>query len=55
MKQKEINNLLIVLNSSNDLGMKYPIGNRELYMKVKELETKGLIYYDDKFFRWKKQ
>lgn len=55
MKTKELNVILTVLNSSNDLGFKYPIGNRELYLKTKELEQKGLIYYDDKFFRWKKQ
>lgn len=50
----EVKDLLIALNSSNDLGFKYPIGNQELTEKVKDLEAKGKIHYDDQFRKWNK-
>lgn len=49
-EKNQIKDLLIVLNSSNDLGFKYPIGNKELTEKVKEFESIGYIYYDG--FKW---
>ena len=48
--KKEIKDLVIILNSSNNLGFKYPFGNRELCLKVKEFESIGYIYYDG--FKW---
>jgi hypothetical protein len=54
MKQSEIKSLLIVLNSTNDLGFKYPIGNPELTAKVRDLESNGLIYYEACYGRWSK-
>jgi hypothetical protein len=49
-----IKDILIVMNSSNDLGFKYPIGNKELTEKVKELEKLNKIKYDEWYHRWKK-
>jgi len=51
---KELNNLLIVLNSTNGLGFKYPIGNKELTIKVRQLESDGIIKYcpiEQKWFK----
>ena len=50
--KKEIKDLLIVLNSTK--GFKYPIGNKVLMEKVKDLEEKGLIKYDTIYQVWKK-
>lgn len=45
--QKEIKQILIVLNSiGNTLG-KYPIGNKILTEKTKNLESKGMIKFDN--------
>jgi len=52
--KSEVSDLLIVLNSTNDLGFKYPIGNKELTSKIKTLEAAGKIHYDEHFKRWKK-
>lgn len=49
---KEVKNILTVLNSSNDLGFKYPIGNKELTLKVRELESTGVIYYKAVTGKW---
>jgi hypothetical protein len=54
--KKEINSILTALNAGgDDLGFKYPIGNKELTNKVKYLEQRGLIEYDDKYRKWKKK
>lgn len=54
MKPKELKALLIALNSTNDMGFKYPIGNVELTVKVKQLESDGVIEYDEFYKRWRK-
>lgn len=46
MKKQEVESILLALNSTNDLGFKYPIGNKELTAKVRELESNGVIIYD---------
>lgn len=51
-EKKQIKDLVIVLNSSNDLGFKYPIGNKELTAMVKEFESIGYIKYNDKTNKW---
>ena len=38
---------LIALNAmSNDMGFKYPIGNKELTLKCRELESDGIISFN---------
>lgn len=54
MSIKEIRNILIALNSSNNFGEKYPFGNKELTEKVKSLELEGKISYDKLNCNWKK-
>lgn len=49
-----VKDILIVLNSSNDFGFKYPIGNKELTLKVKEYEDKKLISYNSLTNKWEK-
>ena len=52
---KEIKSILTALNSTvGGMGGKYPIGNKVLMQKVKELEAEGKIKYDDKSDKWKK-
>lgn len=51
--KKEIKDTVIVLNSTNDLGFKYPIGNEKLTAKVKEFESIGYIKYDELTGKWK--
>ena len=48
----KIKEILISLNSTNDLGFKYPIGNKELTIKVRELESNGLIRYEAHYSKW---
>lgn len=55
MKDKDLKSLLVALNSSNDLGFKYPIGNKELTIKVRELESEGKIKYDVHTRKWHKR
>lgn len=55
MKDKELKNLLTVLNSSNDMGFKYPIGNKALTIKVRELESNGVIIWDTIYSKWCKR
>ena len=50
--KKEIKDLVVALNCSNDLGFKYPIGNKELTLKIKEFESIGYIEYNDKTNKW---
>lgn len=42
---KEIREVLMVLNAADDMGFKYPIGNKELCERVKGLEATGKIGY----------
>lgn len=48
----KIKDILIILNSTNDLGFKYPIGNKELTIKVRELESEGKIRYLSHTNKW---
>lgn len=50
MNTKEIKEILIVLNSST--MFKYPIGNKELTIKVRELESSGKIVYSASYQKW---
>lgn len=52
--KKEIPQILLALNSSQPVVDKYPFGNRELFEKVKLLETCGLIAYDKINQKWVK-
>ena len=54
MKNKEVQAILTALNSSNDLGFKYPFGNIELTNKVKMLEANNKIFYSEVFKTWRK-
>ena len=54
MKTKEVQAILTALNSSNDLGFKYPFGNIELTNKVKQLEASNIIFYSEVFKTWRK-
>lgn len=50
-----VDDILMILNSHADnLGFKYPLGNKELTEKVKELESAGKIHYDELWKKWKK-
>lgn len=51
-EKKQIKNLVISLNATNDLGFKYPIGNKELMDTVKEFESIGYIKYDEVTHKW---
>lgn len=51
-EKDETKEILIALNSSGGMGMKYPIGNKELTAKVKDLENAGKISYDQHFDKW---
>lgn len=55
MKDKELKSLLTSLNATNDMGFKYPIGNKELTIKVRELESDGVIIYDPIYQKWNKR
>jgi len=54
INKKEIPQLLIAVNASNDLGFKYPFGNLELVAKLKDLEEKKAIEYCMYAKRWVK-
>jgi hypothetical protein len=51
---KDIQSVLVALNSTSSFGDKYPFGNKELTAKVKDMESQGLISYDDKYNKWSK-
>lgn len=51
-EKKQIKDLIIALNATNDLGFKYPIGNKKLNDMVKEFESIGYIIYNDKTNKW---
>lgn len=52
MNKTDVQTILTVLNSSNDLGFKYPIGNKELTIKVRQLESEGTIRYQAHLGKW---
>jgi len=53
--KNEVNAILTALNSTGGMGFKYPIGNKELTIKVRELESAGIIVYDVHNSRWIKK
>lgn len=53
MKTKDIKDLLIVLNSSSNNMGKYPIGNKELTIKTRQLESDGKIWFDAVYSVWR--
>lgn len=53
MKTKDIKALLIAVNASGNF-FQYPIGNKELTEKLKELEEKKLIEFNKFEMKWKK-
>lgn len=55
MKDSQIKEILTALNSSNGMGFKYPIGNKELTEKVREFESEGKIIYDPIYQKWNKR
>lgn len=55
MDKKELQTILTALNSTNDMGFKYPIGNKELTLKVRQLESDGVIIYDPIYQKWNKR
>lgn len=46
-----IKELIIILNSTD--MFKYPIGNKELTLKVRQLESDGIIWYDALYKIWR--
>lgn len=52
MNKIYVESIIVALNSTNDLGFKYPIGNEELTQKVRELESQGIIYYKAIDSKW---
>lgn len=56
LKPKELTQILAALNCFNDdLGFKYPIGNKEFTEKVRKLESDGIIIYDALNKKWNKR
>lgn len=56
MKTKDIKALLIAVNSANNfVGEKYPIGNKELTLKLKTLEHERKIVFDVYNSKWELQ
>ncbi len=51
---KDLKDILIALNSTDNLGDKYPFGNKELTEKVKQYEAAGYMSYNDKTRKWSK-
>jgi hypothetical protein len=52
MRKDEVKSILLALNSSFDLGFKYPFGNKDLTIKTRELESEGVIIYNSFDSRW---
>ncbi len=50
---RALSDLLIAVNSTNG-NWKYPIGNKELTEKLKNLEHDGVIEYDEYYSKWVK-
>ncbi len=55
MSSKELQSILIALNATDPMGFKYPIGNKELTIKTRELESQGVIWYDALNSKWIKK
>ena len=53
MKTKDIKDLLIILNSNNNTMGRYPIGNKELTIKTRQLESDGKIWFDAVYKVWR--
>ncbi len=51
-KQRDLQGLLIGLNACTNMGFKYPIGNKELCIKVRQLESDGVIQYNALYQKW---
>lgn len=54
MKNSELESFLAAINSTGDMGFKYPIGNPELTNKIKDLESRNIICYIEAYGRWSK-
>lgn len=52
--KKEIKNILSAINSTGRNLFKYPIGNLELVEKLKTLEAKGQIRFNQLTGLWEK-
>ena len=52
MNKRDLQDLITVLNMTDNFTGKYPIGNKELTLKVRELESNGLIWYDTLYKIW---
>lgn len=50
---KNVETILTVLNSTN--GFKYPIGNKDLTIEVRRLESEGKIIYNAFENKWHKR
>lgn len=55
MNDKQLKDILLALNSTDPMGFKYPIGNKELTIKVRELESQGVLWYDALNSKWVKK
>ena len=53
MNKRDLQDLITVLNMTDNFTGKYPIGNKELTLKVRELESDGLIWYDALYKMWR--
>ena len=53
--KNEVKNILTALNSTGPNLFKYPIGNKELTEKVKELEQQGKIEFCSFTQTWKRK
>lgn len=53
LPKKELQNLITVLNMTDNFTGKYPIGNKELTLKVRKLESNGSIWYDAYYKIWR--
>jgi len=49
-KLKDLKDLVIVLNSTR--GCKYPLGNKDLCLRVHYLEEEGILNYDELNQTW---
>ena len=55
LTKQEIKSILVALNSPIGLGFKYPIGNKELTIQVRQLESNGIIHYNPMTQLWSKR
>ena len=52
INKRDIQDLIMGLNSVTNPIFKYPIGNVQLTILVKNLEQAGIIYYNPTSQRW---